>query len=76
MCPVVVIIGEELAEQPPQVLLVQHDHVIKQFASATADPALGYAVLPRALKRGPYWLNLHAAERAAHLGREARVPVQ
>jgi hypothetical protein len=46
---VVVVIGKELSQQPPKVLLVQHNHVIEQFPPAGTDPALGDTVQPRLL---------------------------
>jgi hypothetical protein len=68
VCATVVIVRDELFEQPPQVFFVQYDDVIEQFPPARTDPALGDAVLPRALVRGPYRLNLHVLEGFADRG--------
>ncbi len=42
---------------------VQSDNVVEQFASATADPALGHAVLPRTLDGGLHSNHLHGPHR-------------
>src|SRR6266481_1702737 len=46
---------------------VQSDNVVEQFASATADPALGHAVLPRTLEGGLHSSHLHIGERFSQL---------
>jgi len=45
------------------MLLVQSNDVVQQLSSATADPALGHAVLPRVLDRGLQAGNVHGSNR-------------
>ena len=47
MRPVFVIIANVLPHQAFQMPLIQNNYMVKQIASAVADPALGHAVLPR-----------------------------
>jgi hypothetical protein len=53
MRPVDLVVGDELGEQQLQVPIVQHDHVVEQFAANGGDEALGNAFLPRAAEAGP-----------------------
>ena len=48
MSSVVMIIRNELGQQPPEMALLQGDDVVEQLAPATAHPALRNSVLPRA----------------------------
>src|ERR1022692_1934114 len=47
-----VIITEVIREPPPQVLLVEHDHVVQTFAAEGADQPLDEGILP-----GRAWRN-------------------
>ena len=42
-----VIVAEVIAKTTTEVSLVQHDHVVEEFAPDRADHALGEGVLPR-----------------------------
>ena len=44
-----------LVHQPFQMPFIQHDHLVEQIVTATADPALGDAVLPRTAEADPAW---------------------
>jgi hypothetical protein len=52
MGAVFVVVGNLRAEQPLQLAFIDRDDVIQQVAPATADPAFGDAILPRAPERG------------------------
>ena len=47
MRAILVVVRDIGREQPLQMRLADGNHVIQQFATAAADPALGYPVLPR-----------------------------
>ena len=47
MRSVIVIVKYILLHQPPQMALIQDDHMVEQIASIASDPTLGNAVLPR-----------------------------
>lgn len=46
--------------------LVHRNDMVEQVPSATADPALGHAVLPRALDGGLQACDLHGSNRSRH----------
>ena len=46
------IVANVLVHQAFQMALVEHDHVVKQITTASADPTFGHAVLPGASDRG------------------------
>jgi hypothetical protein len=52
MSSVVMIIRNELGQQPPEMALVRGDDTVEQLAPATAHPALRNSVLPRASEGG------------------------
>jgi hypothetical protein len=66
MSSVFVIVVHVVREESLQMTLVQSDDVVEQFASATADPSLGNAVLPRTLKRGLDASDLHEMNGRRH----------
>jgi hypothetical protein len=51
MSAVVVIVGDELGQKPPEMSLVQGEDVVQQLPSASAHPAFCDPVLPRTLER-------------------------
>ena len=57
MGSVVVIIADIVRKEPPQVAVIQGDHVIQQVPAAALDPALGNSVLPRAFERSANTLD-------------------
>jgi hypothetical protein len=64
MRPAPVVIVDILGHQPLQVAFVQNDDMIEQVPPATANPPLGYTVLPLAPEAGPLGLNSEALHRA------------
>src|SRR5271163_4516885 len=59
MSPVLVIVEQVGRHQPFEMALFQDDHVVKQVASATSNPALSNTVLPRTAKGCASWLASH-----------------
>jgi hypothetical protein len=54
-----IVVGEELRKNSPQVLFVEHDQMIGTLASDRPDQAFNMAVLPRRVKRGRLVANAH-----------------
>jgi hypothetical protein len=52
MGSVVMIVRDVLGQEPPEMPFVQGDDMVQQLTSATANPALGDPVLPRAVDGG------------------------
>ena len=48
MRSIVVIVGDVLVQQSPEVALVEHDDLVEQLSAHTAYPTFRNAVLPRA----------------------------
>ena len=56
--------------------LADGNHVIQQFATAAADPALGHTVLPRTTHCSPHSLDVHGANRDGHFSAVLGVVIQ
>ena len=61
--PIIVVVGDVLAEEAPEVVFAEHDDVVEQFAADAADPALGDAVLPGTAVGGPPRLDAEGLDR-------------
>jgi hypothetical protein len=72
MRPVVMIVTDVLFHESSQMAFIQHDHMIEQISSTTADPALSNAVLPRASEAGSLWLDIKTLQCADHFATEVR----
>jgi hypothetical protein len=70
MCPDIVVVANELGQEALQVPLIQHDHMVEQIASATADEALGDAVLLRASEGRSLGLDPKALHCVNHIATE------
>ena len=46
MDAILVMVGHVLAEQPAEVLFIESDNMVEDFASATPHPPCGCAILP------------------------------
>src|SRR5271167_505143 len=73
---VFVIVGQILTPKPPEMLLVQGDDVIEQFASSTADPALSDPVLPGAPSSRAHGSNATCLQELENLVTEFGVAVE
>jgi hypothetical protein len=58
MSPVLVVVTDVLIQQPSQMSAIQHDHMIQEISTYTANPALGNSVLPRTAECGANRLAL------------------
>ncbi len=52
MSSVFVVVAHIFIQQSPQVSPVQHDHMIQEISTYTANPAFCNSVLPRAAESG------------------------
>jgi hypothetical protein len=71
-----VVVVDVLAEQSSQVVLVQDDDVIEEFATYGTDDTFRGSVLPWASKGCPLRVDLEALDRARDGGREDREPAK
>ena len=76
MRPVFVIIANVLPHQAFQMPLIQNNYMVKQIASAVADPALGHAVLPRTAEADPLGLDAKALHRVDGLSIEVGAAIE
>jgi len=68
MRPDLIVIRGVILQNKTQLCLVEHDHVIKSFASNRADKALDVTVLPRRARCGRVIPDPHCPN-AANIGR-------
>src|SRR6266849_9878343 len=73
---IVVIVGEVLVQQSPEVPLVEHDDLVEQLSAHTAYPAFRNAVLPRAPVRRSRWPQTERCHHGSHTLTEARVAIK
>ena len=76
MNPIVVMIADVLAKEPPKVVFIECDHMIEELTAATADPAFRDPVLPRRLHAGALRRQPCGFEKLNHVGIEFRVVVE
>ena len=55
---------------------VEHNHIIEQVPAATANEALRYSVLPRALEAGSFGLDAEALDRVNDFVIEVRAAIE
>src|ERR1039457_989291 len=55
---------------------IQHDHMIKEISTDTANPALRNSVLPRTAECGPNRLAAHRLHGRDNIATELRVPIE
>jgi hypothetical protein len=68
--PIFMVIAHILGQEPLEVLLIQDDHVVEQVSSATSDPSLRQAVLPRTAKGSAGGAASQASHRRNYIGSE------
>jgi hypothetical protein len=76
MCPVIVVVGDVIVNQPPQMDFVQGNDVVQDLAAAASDPALRNPVLPRCLNTGALRLKAGCLQEGDHIGIEFGVVVK
>ena len=62
MRSILVVIADVIAHEAFQMVFVEDDHMIEQFAPTTAHKPLRNAVLPRASEAGPFRLDTEALD--------------
>jgi hypothetical protein len=60
VCAVVVIVTDVLVHQAFQMPFIHDERMVDQIPAAVANPALGYAVLPRTSEAGPLGMDAEA----------------
>ena len=76
MSSIIVVITDVLIQQPSQMSAIQHDHMIPEVSTYTANPALRNSVLPRAAECGANRLAAHRLHSRDHCRTELRVPIK
>src|SRR5664279_2143068 len=76
MSSVFVIVEQIQRHQTFKMPLIQNDHVVKQVAPATSNPALRNSVLPWTAKGSASWLASHLPHSRNHFGSELCVSVE
>ena len=76
MRAIVLVVMDVLVNQPFQMPFIQHDHMVEQIVTATADPALGDAVLPRTAEADPLGLDAKALHCVDDFLIEARAAIK
>src|ERR1700738_5054376 len=76
MSPVLVIVEQVGRHQPFEMALIQDNHVVKQVASATSNPALSNTVLPRTAKGRASWLASDVPHCRNHVGSKLCVSIK
>src|SRR5258708_17856887 len=73
---IVVIVGDVLVQQSPEVALGEHDDLVEQLSAHTAYPTFRNAVLPRAPVRRSRWPQTERFHHGCHTLTEARVAIK
>src|ERR1035441_162708 len=76
MSLVLVVITDVLSQQPPQVPLIENDHVIEQVPPHTANPPLRNSVLPRTPECSATRLAAHRLHGRNYSSTELGVPIE
>ena len=76
MNPVVVMVVDVIANEPPQMLFVQRDDMIEHFSATASYPALRGSVLPRCLNTRALRSEARRLLEGNHIGIEFRVVVE
>src|SRR5271169_5240819 len=76
MSPVFVVVEQIQRHQPFQMPLIQDDHVVKQVAPTTSNPALRNPVLPWTAKGSAGGLASHLPHSRNHIGSKLCVSVE
>ena len=76
MRPVLVIIADVVIHKAFQMVFVEYDHVVEQFAPTAADNPLRNAILPRASEAGPFRLDTEALDGVDYAAFEIRGPIK
>src|SRR6267378_4408467 len=76
MLAVLVVVANIFRKQSHQIALVACNDVIQDVTTATLDPTLGDAVLPRTFEGGSHRLDLQRANGGWHLCSVLAIPIE
>ena len=76
MRPIPVVIADVVTHEAFQMMFVEYDHMIKQFAPTAADEPFRNAILPRASDASPFWLDTEALDGIDYAAVEIRSPIK
>ena len=76
MRPVLVIIADVLVHEAIQMVFVEYDDMIEQFASAAADKPFRNTILPGASDASPFRLDTEALDGIDYAAVEIRSPIK
>jgi hypothetical protein len=74
--PVIVVVVQVIANQPPQMFFVQRDDMVENLAEAASHPAFRSPVFPRCLNTRAFRSEVRRLQEANHSGIEFRVVVE
>jgi hypothetical protein len=73
---VLVVVAHVITNQPPEMLLVQRDHMVKDLAPAIPDPSFRDSILPGCLDARSLRLQTRRFQESEDIGVEFRVAVE
>ena len=76
MRPIPVVIADVFTHEAFQMMFVEYDHMIKQFAPAAAHKPFRNAILPRASEAGPFRLDTETLDCIDYVAVEIRGPIK
>ena len=76
MRPVLVIIADVVIHEAFQMVFIEYDHMIEQFAPTAADEPFRNAILPRASDASPFRLDAEALDGIDYVAVEIRGPIK
>ena len=76
MNPVLLMIGDVLANEPVQMGFIQRNDVIEKFRTAASDPSFGSPILPGRLDPSPFYFQPGRLQEVRNASIELRVVVE
>ena len=76
MRPIPVVIADVVTHEAFQMMFVEYDHMIKQFATAAANEPFRNAILPGTSETGPFRLDTEALYGTDDVAVEIRGPIK
>ena len=76
MSTILVIIADVVIHEAFQMTFVEHDHMIKQFATAAANEPFRNAILPGTSETGPFRLDTEALYGTDDVAVKIRCPIK
>ena len=73
---IIVIVEDVVGKQTPQMLLVQNNDVVEQFAAAAANPAVRHSILPGTPHRRSHSRDVHRANCGGHFESVLRIVIK